>query len=108
MVLQVYYGLTMTAVGISQSGFLNHDSSKGRTTAASIFALLDQKSEIDSSNNTGLTLENIKGEVEFQHVSFRYPSRPDVHIFKDFCLTINSGKVSSTIKGRLSLVKELS
>lgn len=80
-------------MAISQSGFGNQDSSRGKASAASIFALLDQKSEIDSSNNSGLTLENVKGEIQFQNVYFRYPTRPDVQIFKDLCLSIDSGKV---------------
>lgn len=90
---QVFLGLSMTAVGISQSGALAPDSGKARAGAASIFALLDRKSEIDSAESGGMTLENVKGDIEFQHISFRYPSRPDVQIFGDLCLAIHSGKV---------------
>ncbi|KAI5673623.1 hypothetical protein M9H77_13987 [Catharanthus roseus] len=96
-IFQVYYGLNMTAFAISQSGFLDQDFSKGKASVASMFALLHQKSEIDSSNNTGIMLENVKGDLEFQHVSFRYPSRRDIHIFKDFCLAINSRKTVALV-----------
>lgn len=83
----------MTAISISQSRALSPDSSWGRIGATSIFALLDQKSEVDSSENSGITLDNVKGELFFQHVSFKYPSRSDVQIFKDLSLAIESGKV---------------
>ncbi|XP_071919093.1 ABC transporter B family member 11-like isoform X1 [Coffea arabica] len=91
-VFQVFYGLSLAAVSISTSGALSPDTSKGRSGAASIFALLDQKSPIDSSETSGITLDNVKGDILFQHVSFKYPSRPDVPIFEDLCLAIESCK----------------
>jgi len=83
----------MTAVGISQSSSLAPDSAKAKCAAMSILAIIDRKSKIDPSDDSGLELEDVKGEVEFHHVSFKYPSRPDVQIFRDFCLTIHSHKV---------------
>ncbi|KAL0342844.1 UNVERIFIED_CONTAM: ABC transporter B family member 11 [Sesamum calycinum] len=52
-------------------GALAPDSGKANTGAASIFALLDRKSRIDSSDSSGMTLENVNGGIVFQHVSFR-------------------------------------
>lgn len=86
----------MTAVGISQSGALAPDTGKAKSAAASIFSLLDQKSIIESKDDHGITAENLMGEIEFQHVSFVYPTRPDFHVFKDFCLVIPSGQVHKT------------
>ncbi|KAL2239954.1 ABC transporter B family member 11-like [Sesamum indicum] len=96
-VFRVFLGLSMTAIGISQSGALAPDSGKAKVGAASIFTLLDQKPAIDSADDSGTTLENVKGDIEFQHVSFRYPSRPDVQIFKDLCLAIHSGKTVAIV-----------
>ena len=86
----------MMAVGISQSGALTPDFSKAKSTTASVFSILDQKSKIDSSNDSGTTLDNVKGEIEFRHVCYKYPSRPNIQIFRDLCLTIRSGKVTSS------------
>jgi ATP-binding cassette, subfamily B (MDR/TAP), member 1 len=85
----------MAASGISQSGTLVPDLINAKSATASIFAILDQKSQIDSSDESGMTLEEVKGEIEFNHVSFKYPTRSDVQIFKDLCLNIHSGKVVS-------------
>jgi ABC-type multidrug transport system fused ATPase/permease subunit len=41
-----------------------------------------------------LTLDEVKGNIDFRHVSFKYPTRPDIQIFSDFTLHIPSGKVS--------------
>jgi ATP-binding cassette subfamily B (MDR/TAP) protein 1 len=91
--LQVLFALSMAAIGLSQSGSLVPDSTKAKSAAASIFAILDRKSLIDSNDESGMTLEEVKGEIELKHVSFKYPTRPDVQIFRDLSLTIHCGKV---------------
>ncbi|KAK7264797.1 hypothetical protein RJT34_32408 [Clitoria ternatea] len=96
-VFRVLFALSMAALGISQSGSLVPDSSNSRSAAASIFAILDRKSQIDPSDDSGITLEEVKGEIEFKHVSFKYPSRPDVQIFRDLCLNIYSGKTVALV-----------
>ncbi|KAK3008816.1 hypothetical protein RJ639_013662 [Escallonia herrerae] len=96
-VFRVFFGLSMAAIGISQSGGLAPDSGKAEIAAASVFALLDQKSKIDPSDDSGTTLENVKGDIEFQHVSFKYATRPDVQIFSDLCLLIRSGKTVALV-----------
>ncbi|XP_022638881.1 ABC transporter B family member 21-like [Vigna radiata var. radiata] len=93
-VFRVLFALSMAAMGISQSGSLVLDSAKSKSAAASVFAILDRKSQIDPSDDSGLTLEEVQGEIEFKNVSFKYPTRPDVQIFRDLCLTIHSGKVT--------------
>ncbi|KAK6144064.1 hypothetical protein DH2020_020884 [Rehmannia glutinosa] len=96
-VFRVFLGLSMTAVAISESGGLAPDSGKAKAGAASIFALLDQKPEIDSADDSGMTLESVKGDIEFEHVSFKYPSRPDILVFNDLCLAIHSGKTVAIV-----------
>ncbi|KAI8003263.1 ABC transporter B family member 11 [Camellia lanceoleosa] len=96
-VFQVFFGLTMTTVSISQSAALAPDLSRANSAAASILAILDQKSKIDSSDDSGTTLENVWGDIEFQHVSFKYATRPNIQIFRDLCLTISSGKTVALV-----------
>lgn len=83
----------LATIGISQTSAMASDSTKAKDSAISIFALLDRKSQIDSSSDEGRTLANVKGNIDFRHVSFKYPTRPDVQIFSDFTLHIPSGKV---------------
>ncbi|KAM5568509.1 ABC transporter B family member 4-like [Rosa sericea] len=96
-VFRVFFALTMTAVGISQSSSLAPDVSKGKSSASSIFAILDGKSKIDSSDDSGTTIENLKGDIELRHVSFKYPTRPNVPIFQDLRLTIRHGKTVALV-----------
>ncbi|KAK2358490.1 ABC transporter B family member [Trifolium repens] len=96
-VFQVFFSLNMAAVAISQSGFMAPGASKARSSAASIFAILDQKSTIDTSDESGMTLEDVKGVIKFHNVTFKYPTRPDVHIFKNLSLTIHSGQTVALV-----------
>ncbi|GAV90154.1 ABC_tran domain-containing protein/ABC_membrane domain-containing protein [Cephalotus follicularis] len=96
-VFRVFFALTMAALGISQSSSFAPDSSKAKSATASIFAIIDRNSKIDPSDESGTTLESVKGEIELCHVSFRYPSRPDTHIFQDLSLAIHAGKTVALV-----------
>ncbi|XP_059629369.1 ABC transporter B family member 11-like isoform X1 [Cornus florida] len=96
-VFRVFLALTMASLAISQSSSLAPDSSKAKIATASIFDILDGKSKIDPSDESGMKLENVKGEIEFRHVSFKYPSRPDVQILQDLSLTIPRGKTVALV-----------
>ncbi|KAF0926539.1 hypothetical protein E2562_026027 [Oryza meyeriana var. granulata] len=96
-VFKAFFSLVVAMLGVSATAAMASDSSKAKDSASSIFAILDRKSQIDSSSNEGLTLELVKGDIEFMHISFRYPSRPDVQIFSDFTLSIPSGKTVALV-----------
>ncbi|KAM7274773.1 hypothetical protein ACFE04_016639 [Oxalis oulophora] len=96
-VFQVFFALTMTAIGISQTSSFSPDSSKAKLAAASIFTIIDRPSKIDPSDESGITLENFKGEIELRHLSFKYPSRPDIQILRDFSLSIRAGQTVALV-----------
>ncbi|CAL5208783.1 unnamed protein product [Lathyrus oleraceus] len=96
-VFRVFFALTMAAIGVSQSSSFAPDSSKAKSATASIFGMIDKKSKIDPSDESGTTLDSVKGEIELRHISFKYPSRPDIPIFRDLNLTIHSGKTVALV-----------
>ncbi|XP_048141166.1 ABC transporter B family member 9-like isoform X1 [Rhodamnia argentea] len=96
-VFKVFFALTISAVGVSQSSAMAPDTNKAKDSAASIFSILDSKPQIDSSNDEGITLENVTGNIELEHVSFKYPTRPEFQIFKDLSLTIPAGKTVALV-----------
>ncbi|WZY91341.1 hypothetical protein YC2023_063670 [Brassica napus] len=96
-VFRVFFALTMAAIAISQSSSLSPDSSKADIAAASIFGIIDRESKIDPSVESGRVLDTVKGDIELRHVSFKYPSRPDVQIFQDLCLSIRAGKTVALV-----------
>ncbi|MED6222159.1 ABC transporter B member 11 [Stylosanthes scabra] len=96
-VFRVFFCLTMAAITLSQSSLLAPGASKAKSSAASVFAILDQKSKVDSSDKSGITLQDVKGEIMFKHVAFKYPTRPNVHVFRDLSLTIHSGQTVALV-----------
>jgi len=87
----------MAAIAMSQSGFMTPAASKAKSSATSVFAILDQNSRIDTSDESGMTLQQVKGDIEFHQVTFKYPTRPHVPVFRDLSLTIHAGEVTSQI-----------
>ncbi|KAH6755622.1 ABC transporter family protein [Perilla frutescens var. hirtella] len=65
--------------------------------ASRIFERIDRAPEIDGEDNKGLVLDKIRGEVEFEHVRFTYPSRPDTPVLDDFNLKIEAGKTVALV-----------
>ncbi|KAL1816476.1 hypothetical protein ACET3Z_019050 [Daucus carota] len=96
-VFRVFFALTMAATGISQSGSFAADKSKASNATTSIFSILDRKSKIDPCDESGMTLDNVKGNIELRNINFTYPTRPDVQIFRDLCLKIHSGKTVALV-----------
>ncbi|KAH9627365.1 hypothetical protein KSS87_001204, partial [Heliosperma pusillum] len=93
----VFYALNITAVGLSQSTSMAMDRTKAKDSAVSVFKILDSKPGIDSKSDEGTTLESVRGDIELSHVSFRYPTRPDIQIFRDLSLFIPSKKTIALV-----------
>ncbi|KAG0483357.1 hypothetical protein HPP92_011441 [Vanilla planifolia] len=66
-VFQVFFAFTMAATGISESNSAVPNAEKAKSATASVFAVLDRKSKIDPSDVSGMTLENLEGEIKFRH-----------------------------------------
>ncbi|XP_047154645.1 ABC transporter B family member 9-like [Vigna umbellata] len=96
-VFKVFFALTVTAIGVSQSSALAPNTNRAKDSATSIFKILDTKSAIDSSSDDGTTLDPIKGDIELQQVRFCYPTRPDIQIFKDLCLSMPAAKTVALV-----------
>nr|XP_007151162.1 hypothetical protein PHAVU_004G023100g [Phaseolus vulgaris]ESW23156.1 hypothetical protein PHAVU_004G023100g [Phaseolus vulgaris] len=87
-------GLALGA-GLSNVKYFSEASSAGER----IMEVIKRVPKIDSENMGGEILEEVGGEVEFVHVDFVYPSRPDSVILKDFSLRVPAGKTVALVGG---------
>ncbi|KAJ9135221.1 hypothetical protein P3X46_032429 [Hevea brasiliensis] len=87
-------GLALGA-GLSNVKYL----SEACTAGERIMEVIRRIPRIDLENLEGEILENVGGEVEFKHVEFAYPSRPESIIFKDFSLKIPAGRTVALVGG---------
>ena len=65
---------------------------KASAAGGPIFAILEREPVISQLSKDGLQPDTVEGEVIFDNVAFRYPSRPDAQVFASFSLTIPAGK----------------
>ncbi|EXB66537.1 ABC transporter B family member 10 [Morus notabilis] len=89
-VMKSFMVLIVTALAMGETLALAPDLLKGNQMVASVFEVLDRKTEV--SGDTGEDLTTVDGTIELRDIKFCYPSRPEVVIFKDFNLKVRSGK----------------
>lgn len=95
---QAFFILLSTGKNIADAGSMTSDLARGSGAVASVFAVLDRKSEIEPDNPEGLEVKNpLRGKIELKNVFFSYPSRPDEMIFQGMNLKIESGKTMALV-----------
>ncbi|KAG2226169.1 hypothetical protein INT45_003314 [Circinella minor] len=86
----------ITAQGIGRASVFTSTFAKAKNSALATFEVLERKPLIDPDLE-GMEPENksVKGDIEFENITFRYPARPDMPIFNgEFNL---EGKAGQTI-----------
>jgi ATP-binding cassette subfamily B (MDR/TAP) protein 1 len=60
--------------------------------------VIDNVPDVDPNDKTRSgVLNDIKGEIVFDKVNFRYPTRKDLHVLKDFTCTFEAGKTTALV-----------
>ena len=84
---------------------INQILQAGIAASESVFKFVDQPSQLDEGR---VELTSCRGEVEFNHVSFQYPSKPDV-VLADVSLSAKSNQMIAFVgksgSGKSSVVK---
>ncbi|XP_055511581.1 ATP-binding cassette, sub-family B (MDR/TAP), member 4 [Leucoraja erinacea] len=96
-VLTVFFAVLIGAFSIGQSSPHIEAFASARGAAHVIYHIMDQEPSIDSFSESGHRLSQIKGDVEFSNVHFKYPSRPDVKILKGLNLKLQSGQTVALV-----------
>lgn len=72
--------------------------SEAADAASYLFSTIDRQSLIDGTSlHQGAVPDHIDGEIEFQNVAFRYPSRPDKQILDSLSLKIQPRKLTAIV-----------
>ncbi|KAM7525446.1 hypothetical protein LguiA_015348 [Lonicera macranthoides] len=89
-VMKSFMVLIVTALAMGETLAMAPDILKGNQMVASVFEILDRKTEV--VGDAGEEITKVDGTIELRGVQFSYPSRPDAPIFKDFDLKVRAGK----------------
>ncbi|RZC60851.1 hypothetical protein C5167_022606 [Papaver somniferum] len=73
--------------------------SKGKAAGYKLMEVINQKPTIIEDLSDGKCLDEVNGNIEFKDVTFSYPSRPDVIIFRDFSIFFPAGKTVAVVGG---------
>jgi len=67
------------------------DISSAQGAGSDILRIMDSRPEIDAESTEGAVLKEASGHIRFEHVHFRYPTRPGVRVLRDLDLEIRPG-----------------
>ncbi|KAL0332061.1 UNVERIFIED_CONTAM: ABC transporter B family member 19 [Sesamum calycinum] len=74
--------------------------SKGKAAGYKLMEIIKQKPTIvQDASSDAKCLADVHGNIEFKNVTFSYPSRPDVIIFRDFSIFFPAGKTVAVVGG---------
>ncbi|KAJ5690007.1 hypothetical protein N7462_004399 [Penicillium macrosclerotiorum] len=71
--------------------------SRAASAAQHIWDIIDREPTIDGLSNEGLRPDTCEGNIEFHHVSFSYPTRPQVRVLDEFSLSIPAQKTTALV-----------
>ncbi|OLY83004.1 Multidrug resistance protein 1A [Smittium mucronatum] len=92
-VLNVFFAFVISgsSIGHATPSISAITSAKGAAT--NVFNVIDRASPIDPIEmDSGVKVDYFKGEIEFDNVSFGYPTRPDAKALDGFSIKIKPGQ----------------
>ncbi|OIW21800.1 hypothetical protein TanjilG_10976 [Lupinus angustifolius] len=91
-IMKSFMILIITALAIAETLALTPEIVKGSQALGSVFSILQRKTAINPNDPNSKMVSDIKGDIEFKNVSFKYPMRPDIIIFDNLNLKVSAGK----------------
>jgi ATP-binding cassette subfamily B (MDR/TAP) protein 1 len=89
--MQAFFAVQFAAMTVQQAFTFGPEKAKAIVAIESIFNILDRPSLIDPTSDSGTSPAMCHGRIEFQNVTFSYPSRPDRRVLDGFCCVIEAG-----------------
>ncbi|KAF1315572.1 Multidrug resistance protein abc superfamily, partial [Globisporangium splendens] len=84
--------LMMSIQGVSGAASYFGDSETAYKSGSNIISLRERKVPIDAFEESGLRPTKVEGKIEFKDITFRYPTRKEVTVLKNYNLTIEAGQ----------------
>lgn len=94
-ILQIFFAVITGAFAIGQFGPSSEALSKARESGYHLYKLIERKPSIiidDPKAKKIGTDHTLKGDISFNDVTFKYPSRPDITILNNLTFKIKAGQ----------------
>ncbi|KAK8936678.1 putative multidrug resistance protein [Platanthera zijinensis] len=89
--------LMRTGHVIAEAGTLTSDLSKGASSVASVFAILNRNTIIEPDSQEGCCVESLNGDIQLLNVDYAYLTRPNVPVLRRFSLSIKAGQSAALV-----------
>jgi len=96
-VIMCFFAVVMGSFSIGQVMPAFQAFTKGQSSAARIYDVIERKPPIDVSDTSGDKPSAVNGSIELRNVAFSYPSRPDAPIFQNLSLSIVAGSTAALV-----------
>ncbi|KAM7420778.1 hypothetical protein PAMA_015141 [Pampus argenteus] len=96
-VLTVFFVVLIGAFTLGQTSPNIQSFASARGAAYKVHSIIDHQPCIDSYSDAGFKPDSIMGNIEFKNIHFNYPSRPDIKILNDLCLSVKSGQTIALV-----------
>lgn len=67
------------------------DVASAKNAALDFLKLLDSQPKIDAESKEGTVPKEVRGQIRFKDVHFRYPTRPDARVLRGLNITVEPG-----------------
>ncbi|UJR08520.1 hypothetical protein I4U23_012783 [Adineta vaga] len=96
-VYRVFCVMILIIFIVGRSLAMMPDYSKAKAAALRIINLHKRSSLIDPNDESGIILNEVKGDIEFHDVYFRYPTRMTMRILRHFSLKCLQGHTTALV-----------
>ncbi|KAH7366164.1 hypothetical protein KP509_18G065900 [Ceratopteris richardii] len=95
--MKCFMVLLMTAFTVAETLSLVPTLLKNTDTLQEVFQIIDRQTEVDVTDPNAEDVQTIDGDIELQHISFSYPSRPNVQVLQKLSLQCRRGQRTAIV-----------
>jgi ABC-type multidrug transport system fused ATPase/permease subunit len=96
-VMTVFFAVLMGAFSLGQIGPSMQAIAAGRAAAYRLYEVIDRVPPIDVLSEGGAKFDNLRANVEFRDVHFRYPTRDEVSILRGLSFSVRAGQTVALV-----------
>ncbi|KAK1753327.1 P-loop containing nucleoside triphosphate hydrolase protein [Echria macrotheca] len=96
-IFTVLFSVVIGSINLTILAPYTMEFARAASAAVELFKLIDRVSEINPLDSSGDSPSEMSGHIEFENVTFAYPTRLGVTVLKDFSLTVPAGKVTALV-----------
>ena len=97
LIIQAFFNFVSASYCLGQSIPYLLELTEAKLAASKIFSIIDEKSKIDVFEKNGFEINDLKGSIKFENVSFSYPERYDTKILNNLSINIPYGKTVALV-----------